>query len=750
MQSPKHRGRLLSSGRLAHEASGTAPLADSTVGLLPLASQGNGEAVSALLERMRPFLTRIGHGRLPGWARGRAETDDLVQESLIRAVRHIPRFQSQTPRDLRNWLHTVFKNLVIDETRYFKRTGVPQELREHVPDDAVSPEARAVEQEQADVFEIALQGLSARDRQLVVLRLQHGYSFQELADRFGKTPDAVRMAYNRALKRFRDEVRRLIADPSARQSCLAVRRVHTSARDPTRVVDTMTVRFEDTATGSVAASSGRRVLAGIGSIRGGGERSGVRSAPTFDRTKLTDYLDAFDALDPQHQTAWLKFVEDSLNIEQIAESDETIPTPEAAGALVSDAVKHLTDEVFGESTRSESLDALIEATTRDPTALESGDDFERRTLRELFSIAQVVPHRLRLQTTETQTATSQSWGEFTILATIDSGGFGTVYRAWDPTLKRAVALKLYHPHPRLTKADLRGEAEKLAQVNHPNVVAVYGVGEHVLEGSGDTDSRVGLWMELVPGKTLRSWAVRQAKSVVLGRPASAGEDHPGISLDQAVDVGIAVCEALEAMHTARFMTPEGTFSQGIIHGDIKAHNIMIPDGRADRLKVMDFGAAKFRDPDLKESKRTLAGTRQYMAPELFKLERPTVASDIYALGVLLFYLVTGQYPVKGDTGEEVHRAHQTGEKMLTLKEARPKLPEAFAKVVERRPGENSRATFRVGRGDASRTGGSKAHVEYQRGSTRTHRQRSCRVVTGCSLRWFFLDQALRDPSECWH
>ena len=160
-------------------------------------------------------------------------------------------------------------------------------------------------------------------------------------------------------------------------------------------------------------------------------------------------------------------------------------------------------------------------------------------------------------------------------------------------------------------------------------------------------------MELVEGKTLRD------------------EISYGSNLDaeDAADIGIALCEALEAVHAA-----------GVIHGDIKAQNVIREAGG--RIVLMDFGAARLRDPEAHESKETLAGTKQYMAPELFDLQEPTVQSDVYALGVLLFYLVTGKHPVRGDTAEEIRRAHARGERMVTLQEANPDLPEPFARVVE--------------------------------------------------------------------
>ena len=186
---------------------------DSTVTLLPLAARGDSHAIEILIGRMRPYLRRFGHGSLPRWARSRAETEDLVQESLMRALKHLPRFEHQSIKDLRSWLNTVFRNLVTDEKRRVGRAGVEQELPADVPDPAMSPEERVVEQAQTGVFERALRRLEPGDRLFIVYRLQHGYSFRELADELGKpSADAARMTYNRALQRFRGEVKRLVSD----------------------------------------------------------------------------------------------------------------------------------------------------------------------------------------------------------------------------------------------------------------------------------------------------------------------------------------------------------------------------------------------------------------------------------------------------------------------------------------------------------------------------------------------------------
>ena len=214
------RARRPSDDRASATVPSTRELAtDSTVTLLPLAARGDRQAIEILIDRMRPYLKRFGHGRLPGWARGRAETEDLVQESLIRALNHLPRFEHQSIKDFRSWLHTVFRNLVTDEKRFHGRVGVAQELPADVRDPAISPEEQAVEQAKAGVSERALQRLEPGERLLIVYRLQHGYSFLELADKLGKpSADAARMTYNRALTKLRNEMRQIVESRRGRST----------------------------------------------------------------------------------------------------------------------------------------------------------------------------------------------------------------------------------------------------------------------------------------------------------------------------------------------------------------------------------------------------------------------------------------------------------------------------------------------------------------------------------------------------
>jgi eukaryotic-like serine/threonine-protein kinase len=232
-----------------------------------------------------------------------------------------------------------------------------------------------------------------------------------------------------------------------------------------------------------------------------------------------------------------------------------------------------------------------------------------------------------------------SWGPFRLLQRVGQGAFGEVYRAWDPTLEREVALKLLLPDVANDDAAYRAvlkEARAMARVKHPNVVSVHGVDRH--------EGRVGFWSDFVAGKTL------SALLRVQGR----------FSAREAAHVGIELCRALSAVHAA-----------GLLHRDIKAGNAMREEGG--RILLMDFG--------LTGEGRSLAGTPPYMAPELLAGAPASVASDIYALGVLLFHLMTAKYPVEGATLKDYQQAHQSGSRR-NLMDERPDLPEQLVRVIE--------------------------------------------------------------------
>jgi len=235
-----------------------------------------------------------------------------------------------------------------------------------------------------------------------------------------------------------------------------------------------------------------------------------------------------------------------------------------------------------------------------------------------------------------------TWGPLEIRRTIGHGRFGTVHVAWDPSLEREVALKILRSADQ--SAAVIREARLLARVRHPNVVTVYGVDQH--------DEAVGLWMDLIEGLTLRQVLALRG---VLGA-------------QEAALIGIDVCRAVAAVHKA-----------GLLHRDIKVHNVMREAGG--RIVLMDFGAGEIRsDPSRLE--HGIIGTPVYAAPEIFSGAPAMIASDVYSVGVVLYHLVTMQYPVEGESIYEIASAHERKD-VTPLSDRRPELPESFTRVVER-------------------------------------------------------------------
>jgi len=241
----------------------------------------------------------------------------------------------------------------------------------------------------------------------------------------------------------------------------------------------------------------------------------------------------------------------------------------------------------------------------------------------------------------------QGWGSLTILDPIGEGSAGVVYRAFDADLHREVALKIVRTtSPSDVEPAAVREARRLARIRHRNVVMVYSA-EH-------KEGEVAVAMELIAGKTLD----------VLVRM------HGPFGARETALIGCDVCSALAAIHGA-----------GLLHGDIKAHNVMREDGG--RIVVMDFSAGRDLDAPLEAAAGDFAGTPVYIAPEVFRGQARSAQSDIYSLGVLLFYLVTARYPIDGRTRTAVDRHHQDGSRRHNLRDVRPDLPEAFVHAVER-------------------------------------------------------------------
>jgi serine/threonine protein kinase len=248
-----------------------------------------------------------------------------------------------------------------------------------------------------------------------------------------------------------------------------------------------------------------------------------------------------------------------------------------------------------------------------------------------------------------------TWGRFQILSEIGRGTFGTVYRANDPTLKIDVALKVIRsraPGSPPNQERALDEARRLVKVKHTNVVQVYGA-ERI-------DGEVGLSMELINGQTLDEIVRQQAT----------------FSAREAAVIGIDLCRALAAVHRA-----------GILHGDIKAHNVMREQGG--RVVLTDFGTGRELKNEPPGAGTDFAGTPLYLAPEVFAGRPRTPSSEIYSLGVLLYFLVSGTYPVEGDSRTEIRKEHDRSSGRKSLRDVRPGLPDSFVRVVERATAEHA-------------------------------------------------------------
>lgn len=240
----------------------------------------------------------------------------------------------------------------------------------------------------------------------------------------------------------------------------------------------------------------------------------------------------------------------------------------------------------------------------------------------------------------------RTWGSLTLRGPLGEGTHGEVYRAFDPGLRREVALKLWSAseQPRSIERLLE-EARALAKVRHPNVLLVHGADVH--------DGRVGMWTELLEGATLE----RLMKEL--------GTAH----WREAALYGIELCRALGAVHAI-----------GFVHRDVKPENVMRELGG--RLVLMDFGSATRYTTQGDAPPPPADGTPLCMAPEALRGEQATPESDVYSLGVLLFRMVTGRYPVEAKTLDDLRSALALGP-LPSARQLRPEVPLAFSRVLDR-------------------------------------------------------------------
>jgi len=269
---------------------------------------------------------------------------------------------------------------------------------------------------------------------------------------------------------------------------------------------------------------------------------------------------------------------------------------------------------------------------------------QQQLLRGMRDVAALVSaHRQvdALIAAETPADAPRTWRHLVLFEPLGEGAFGSVYRGWDPRLEREVAVKLLRRAAHAIHAPL-AEARHLARIRHANVVTIHGADED--------DAQAGIWMEYIDGQTL----------------AAMIRDHGVMSAREVIGIGLDLCRALSALHAA-----------GLLHRDIKAHNVMREVGG--RIVLMDFSGAQVLSPE--QNTEVFSGTPLYMAPELFEGAPATPSSDVYSLGVLLFFLLTGTVPVDGATLATLREAHRRGARKR-LRDLRADLPESIVQIVE--------------------------------------------------------------------
>jgi len=174
-----------------------------TIELVVRARDGDRLAVEALLQRCLPGLRRWAHGRLPASARGSLDTSDLVQETVLHVLRRLDHFEPRHVGAMQAYLRQSVINRIRDEVRKVSRHPAAVELPTDLVSDRTSPLEVAVQAEAYQQYREALGGLTSRDRELVVARIEAQWSVAEIAKRFEmSTPDAARMAVGRAIKRL--------------------------------------------------------------------------------------------------------------------------------------------------------------------------------------------------------------------------------------------------------------------------------------------------------------------------------------------------------------------------------------------------------------------------------------------------------------------------------------------------------------------------------------------------------------------
>src|SRR5437588_2027820 len=238
-------------------------------------------------------------------------------------------------------------------------------------------------------------------------------------------------------------------------------------------------------------------------------------------------------------------------------------------------------------------------------------------------------------------------GRYRLESRIGAGGMSTVYRATDQTLQRPVAIKLMAREVGSESEQLerfQREARAVAQLSHPHIVGVMDYGQD--------NGRPYIVFEYVEGETLKERIRR------LGR----------LPVTEAVAYAIEIARALGAAH-----------ARHIIHRDVKPQNVLIDEEGS--AKVTDFGIARTLDEEGLTADGRVLGTTDYVSPEQALGQQVTGQSDLYSLGIVLYEMLTGEVPFKGDSQVAVAMKH-VREALPDVQARRPEISAALAAVID--------------------------------------------------------------------
>ena len=244
-------------------------------------------------------------------------------------------------------------------------------------------------------------------------------------------------------------------------------------------------------------------------------------------------------------------------------------------------------------------------------------------------------------------------GRYEIIKSIGEGGMANVYLAWDVILNRQVAVKVL-------RGDLAGddkfirrfqrEAKSVSDLSHPNIVEVYDVGEE--------EGQHYIVMEYIDGRTL--------KQLIQKRGA--------LTVPEVVDIMVQLTDGLAHAHEAY-----------IIHRDIKPQNIMILDNGI--IKITDFGIAMTMNATQLTQTNSVMGSVHYLPPEQAAGKSATVKSDIYSAGILMYELLIGSVPFKGDNAVEI-ALKQMKEKLPSVRKQNPLIPQSVENILIKATAKN--------------------------------------------------------------